>query len=314
MARFKLLYKGLPYFAIVAVNLIWGATPVIAKLGLEEFPAMTLAFLRFFLASLLLLPFVLTAKKGMRINRVDWPIIVGIGLALVTFHIFFFFEGLKRTEAIDASVLSLVVPIFSVLAGWWFLREKIYVINLFGVLMGILGALTIIGVPLLFLGDLTAQRLIGNVLVVLSGLMFVIGAVLSRKALKLYSPLTVIFYAFIIGAISFFPLMVIDYFRDPNWVYRVTLVGLSAVVFLTFLSSISAYFLYEWGIKRIGIIRADLIQYIQPAIAASLAVPLLGERISYSFVVGTCLIVLGVYWGTLGKLDHGHHGLRHHRG
>lgn len=309
----KILKAPLPYIALLIVNLIWGATPVIAKVTLQEIPFVTLAFLRFFIAFLLLLPFVLTSKQKFKLQTKDFPKFVALALLLVTFHIFFFFAGIQKTSAINASVLSLTVPIISVLAGWWFLHEKIYWVNLVGILVGLMGALVIIGIPLLFLGSLTSEVLIGNILIILSGLSFVAGAVLSSKMLKDYSPLAMVAIIFFIGSLTFLPLSILEFQKDPVWIYRVSVIGMMGVIYMVLLSSISAYFLYSWALERVGIIRADLVQYIQPAVAASLAIPILGERISFSFIIGTCLIVLGVYWGTLGRAHHHHHHLRHQR-
>lgn len=312
MKSIILLYP-LPYLALLTANIIWGGTPVIAKLALQEFPIGTLAFLRFFLAFLLLLPFILTVKQKDKIQTGDWPKFVGLGLLIVTFHIFFFFTGVKKTTAIDASVLALIVPIISVVVGWWFLREKIYWINLIGIILGMIGAVINVGLPLIFVGSLTSEALIGNILIVLSSLCFVGGAILSRMMLKTYSALTLTWTSFLIGSLTFLPLAVVELANDPTWFTRVSLIGSFGLVYVTLLSSICAYFLFNWSLVKIGVVRADLIQYIQPAVSASLAIPILNERISYSFVVGTCLIVLGVYWGTLGKSEHHHHHLHHQR-
>ena len=75
-----------------------------------------------FFALILLLPFLLTEKR--KIAKSDLPVLIGIGLLMVTLNIGFFYEGLKRTNVITASVLTLVVPILSVIGGWWFLKEK----------------------------------------------------------------------------------------------------------------------------------------------------------------------------------------------
>jgi len=58
----QILSKPLPYIALIIAHLIWGANFVVAKVTLEEFPPMSLAFLRFSIASLLLIPFLLTVK------------------------------------------------------------------------------------------------------------------------------------------------------------------------------------------------------------------------------------------------------------
>lgn len=308
-----ILIASMPILALLISHIVWGATPVIAKISLNEFPMMTLAFLRFFLAFLLLLPFLWISKKEVKLKTEDLPKILGIGLLMVTFHIFFFFSALQKTTAINASVLSLTVPIFSVIVGWTLLREKVYVINIVGIILGAIGAIIVIGLPLIFLGNLTSSVLIGNILMILSSLSFVGGAILSKFMLKRYSPLLIVASSFLIGAISFLPLALIEQFKNPAWYHQLTIIGIFGLMYLTLLSSICAYFLFEWGVEKVGVIRADLIQYIQPSIAASLAVPILHERISYSFIVGTCLIVLGVYWGTLGKSEHHHHHFKHHR-
>lgn len=306
--------RALPYLGVGIAYIIWGATPVVAKFSLVEFPVGVLAFLRFFLAFLLLLPFLMTEKPRIKYRHQDWPILVLTGVCIVTFHIWLFFEGVKLTRAIDASVLSLLVPIMSVLGAWWWLREKVYVVNMIGVLTGLLGALAIVGVPLLAVDALDMRVLIGNSMIVASNVFFVIGAVVSKRLLNHYSPLALVGAIFLVGAITFLPLAILEFLNNPGWVQQITFMGIFGLIFLTLLSSISAFFLFEWSVKKIGVIKSDLFGYFQPAVAATLAVPFLGERISYSFIVGTCLIVLGVYWGTLGHTDHHHHHIRSSKG
>ncbi len=307
----------LPYLALIAANIIWGLNFVVAKITLGEFPVMSLAFLRFAFAGLLLAPFLFSeqsnASKKEQIKIADIPRFVVAGLFLVSFHISLFYLGLSRTEAINASVLSMIVPIISVIAGWIILKEKVYWINLVGSLTGLFGALVVIGVPLLLFGTVTTSTLLGNFLIVLSSISFVIGALLCRQLLRKYSALSVTASLFLIAVVSFLIPAAKDYLDNPNWVMHVSVLGLLGFCFIVLLSTVSAFFMYEWGVKKVGLIQADLVQYIQPAIAATLAVPLLGERISFSFIIGTCLVILGVYWGTLGKPDHHHHLLRHHR-
>ena len=79
-----------PYLAIILAHFIWGANFVVAKLTLQEIPPMSLSFLRFVLAILLLTPFLLTAKEKIKIHKKDLPILFTIGLLMVTFNIAFF--------------------------------------------------------------------------------------------------------------------------------------------------------------------------------------------------------------------------------
>lgn len=310
----KLGNGSFPFVGLVIANIIWGATPVVAKFALVEFPVGVLAFLRFFLAFVLLIPFLLTERPRVKYLQKDWPILAVTGVCIVTFHILFFFEGIKLTRAIDASVLTMLVPILSVIGAWWWLKEKVYVVNIFGILTGLFGALAVVGIPLLAVDALDIKVLIGNVLIVASNIFFVIGAIISKRLLGHYSPLSMVGAIFFIGALTFLPMAIQETIFYPGWVNQVSIVGVFGLAFITLLSSISAFFLFEWSIRKLGVIKSDLFSYFQPAVAATLAVPLLGERISYSFIVGACLIVLGVYWGTLGRSDHRHHHIRSAKG
>lgn len=309
----KVLKYPLAYSALLFAHLIWGSNFVIAKLALTEIPTMSLGFLRFTIAFILILPFLWPIRNKLKIKSEHLLSFVAIGLSITTFHIFLFYEGLKRTSSIDASVLALTVPIISVIASWFILREKIFLINLVGVVFGFIGALIVLGLPLLLIGNLTSEVLLGNSLIIISSVFFVFGAVISKKMLEIYSPLLITASAFLIGSVTFLLPAVNEYFVNPNWIFQVTFIGWLGLLFIIMLSTISAYFLFEWGVKKVGVVQADLVQYIQPAIAATLAVPILNERISFSFIIGTCLIVLGVYLGTLGRSEHHYHHLKHHR-
>lgn len=297
----QIIKRPLPYLALLLAHSIWGANFVVAKFTLEEFPPMSLAFLRFGLACLFLAPFVWVQIKKIKVDKKDLPKLATAALFMITLNIAFFFEGIERTSAISASALSLVIPSFSVLLGWVYLKEKVSLVNLGGVLLGLVGALIIIGLPQIISGSFSTQTVIGNILIIISSIFFVIGAVFAHKMLKKYSTLTVTAIAFLLGAISFFAPAVREYLQDPMWTKSVTFVGVFGVIYMTLLSSISAYFLFEWGLSKLGVVVADLFQYIEPFIAAALAISLLGEKLSTSFIVGTALILTGMFLGTFGK-------------
>ena len=242
----QILKKPIPYLALILAHLIWGINFIVAKITLQEFPPMSLAFLRFALASLLLAPFFLTQTKKVKIDKADLPKLITIGLFVITLNITFFFEGIKRTNVVDASVLTLIIPMLSVLSGWWFLKEKVYLINLLGIAAGLVGALVIVGLPQVFTGTISTQTLTGNLFIVLAATSWVIGATISKKVLKKYPSLIVTAIAFLVGTISMFIPAGIEYIQNPAWVNQVTVLGILGLTFMTLLSSISAYFLFEW--------------------------------------------------------------------
>lgn len=308
----KILTTPWPYIALLLAHLIWGANFVVAKVTLQEFPLYSLAFLRFALASLFLAPFFVIETKKIKVDKADLPKLILTGIFIITFNIAFFFAGIQKTSVSTAATLTLIIPIISVLIGWLFLKEKVFVINLIGLLSGLVGALIIVGLPQILLGIYDPQVLVGNVLIIIASISWVAGATLSKELLKKYSSLFITAFAFLVGTITFLPGAVKEYLANPIWVSQISSLGLLGLIYMTLLSSISAYFLFEWGLARTSLIFADLLQYIEPIIASILAVLVLNEHLSFPFIIGAALIILGVYWGTFAKERH-HKSLRIHR-
>lgn len=305
----QILTKPWPYIALILAHLIWGGNFVVAKVTLQEFPPMSLAFLRFSFACLFLAPFFISQSKKIKIDKKDLPSLVAVGVFIITLNIAFFFEGIKRTTAIDASVLTLIIPILSVLLGWGYFKEKIYLINLLGIFLSLAGALVIIGLPQLLTGSITTQMLLGNILIMLASISWVIGAAFSKQMLKKYPSLTVTAIAFMVGAVVMFIPAALEYFENPSWPSQITVLGLFGLTYMILLSSISAYFLFEWGLSKTSIIAADLFQYIEPFVASFLAVIILAEKVTVPLIIGAVLIAVGVFLGTFAKEAH----YRHHK-
>ncbi len=294
-----------PYIALLAAHTIWGGNYVAAKLTLQEIPTMTTGFIRFSLAFLLILPFLLTEKNKTPIALADLPRLVLIGLLMVVLNIALFFEGVSRIPVTNASAITMSGPALSVLFGWLFLKEKIYLFNLFGLIMGLVGALVIIGIPLLLVGlGADSQVLLGNLMIVGSSILWVSGILLAKEMMPKYGILTITTLSFFIGSVCFFIPAVYQYLNDSSWTQHVTALGIMGMAYMVVLSSVSAFFLLDWGLSKLPLGRASIFQYIEPLIATTLGVTLLNERISYSFIVGAIMIGLGVYWGTLGKEKH----------
>lgn len=303
----KILTSPLPYIALILSHLIWGGNFVVAKITLQEFPPSTLAFLRFTIACLLIAPFFYAETKKVKIDHKDFPKLIAIGILIITLNITFFFQGIVRTTAINASILTLIIPMLSVFLGWLILKEKVYLVNLGGIALGFIGAFIIIGLPQILSGKLNSNILLGNILILLAAISWVIGAVISRQMLAKYPSLVVTGIAFLVGTITFIFPAINEYVQNPGWVSNITILGGLGLAYMTFLSSVSAYFLFEWGLSRTNVITADLFQYIEPFVASFLAVLILSEKLSIQLVVGIILISIGVYFGTLAKEKHHKH-------
>lgn len=277
--------------ALISASIIWGITGPVMKLTLQSVPIFSLAFIRFFFASLILFPFV---YKKLSINIKDLPILIlcaGLG---VTFNIAFFFWGLTLTSALNSGIIIATAPLFILLGAAIFLKEKITRRLMIGLIIGITGIGIIISRDV-FQNGISLSPL-GDFIILLSLLAFVFYDILSKKLFKKYSPLTITFYSFLIGAISFFPASYYEFVNNPAWMTGLKSNALFGIIFGIFFSSFAAYSLWQWGLSKIDAGQAGFFYYLDPVASTIGAVILLSEKITQPFVLGAMLIFLGLFF------------------
>jgi drug/metabolite transporter (DMT)-like permease len=275
--------------ALIIANIIWGAAAPIFKLALTNITPFTLAFIRFGGAALLLFPFV---TNNWKIAKKDWINLIMLSFCGITINITFFFLGLENTPSVNAPVIASAGPIFLYLLSIVFLHEKPHRRVISGMVISLLGVMIVIGQPILQ-GEFDGQ-ILGNIYLVLATFGAVGHAIFSKKILDKYNSMVVTFWSFIIGAISFIPLFYYEMINSDPF-SKIGLSGWFGVYFGIFLSSALAYILYEWGIKRTDVQEVGLFTYIDPVIAAIIAIPLLGESITPVLILGAIFIFSGIY-------------------
>lgn len=274
--------------ALISANIIWGAASPIFKLALQNIPPFTLAFLRFFGAALLLFPF---AVNDLWIKRQDWGKFVLLSLFGITINITFFFQGLKFAPSINAPIISSSGPVFIYLFSIFILHEKNHPKVLLGTLISLLGVVVIVGEPLL---NGLKGEILGNIFFVAATLGAVVHAIICKEISSRYSASSITFWSFLIGSLTFLPFFLyemVDLHPFATLDYR----GIVGLGFGIFLSSALAYSLFDWGIKKIDVQEVGLFYYIDPIIAAMIAIPLLGEVITSLFLLGSLLVFSGIF-------------------
>lgn len=305
---FTLPPKQLAVLALITANIIWGAASPIFKWSLVNVPIFVMAYLRFFGALLLLIPFVW--KTDLKIHRHDWLPIIGIAFFGITVNITFFFLGLKNAPSVNAPIIASSGPIFLIFFSCVFLKEKLKTKTLIGTLISLFGVIVIVSRSL-FEQGFAWSTTIGNLFFVLATLGAVAHTIFSKEMLHKYSPFAITFWSFVIGALTFFPLFFIQ-MQSSSWQNIFVGKGLVGLLFGIILSSTLAYFLYEWGVEKIHASEVGVFTYIDPVIAAVIAIPLLGEVITPLFILGSCLVFVGIFISE-GRIHyHPFHKLRLH--
>lgn len=285
----KISKSKLAILALIIANLIWGAAPPIFKWSLQDIQPFTLAFLRFFLAALIILPFI---YKKLKIQKEDRLILIFTSVIGLTFHIAYFFIGLTLSSSINAPIISSAAPIFIIIGSTIFLNEKPKRKIIQGTFISLIGILFIVLRPVFEHG--LDSSLVGNMLYVVAMGLSVFYTLMLKEIAPKYNPLTLTFWIFLIGSISFLPLV----FLEANQTSQLIVLNIKSIMGIIFgavFSSSIAYTLLTFAIKYISAGEVAVFSYIDPIIAIAIARPLLGETITGTFIIGSILVFLGIF-------------------
>ncbi|MDP3987708.1 MAG: DMT family transporter [Candidatus Levybacteria bacterium] len=275
--------------ALILANFIWGAASPIFKWSLTNIHPFTLAFLRFFIPTLILFPFAATQLK---VKREHWLNLFLLAIFGITLNISFYFMGLEKTDAINAPMIATSGPIFLLICCLLFLKEKINRKIVSGTLIGFLGVLLIILQPFLEKGH--DGSIVGNLFLVIATIAGVLHIVHAKKIMPYYSATTVTFWAFLIGSLTFLPMLVFESQR-VGFLPNLSLPGIVGIVFGAIFSSLIGYFVYHWSIKTLFAQEVGIFAYIDPIIAVIIAIPLLGEIPTPIYVLGSIFVFAGIF-------------------
>ncbi len=283
---------------LLLVSLMWGAASPVVKHTLQWFNPWLFLTYRFAISTLIALPYLtLTHAKFPKKVPDQWLILV-TGVISAPLSLFLFFEALDKTTALSGSLITAAGPLFLILGGVLFFRDRITKNEKIGIGIALIGTiLTVIGPFILNGHSDTLGKLEGNSLMLLAVITDIIAALMSKEAMKKgVNPTLVAQTQFVLGFVIFLPIL---FLRQPPEVVWATLVAAplpahAGVLYMAILSGTVAYTMRNIAVKTIEVSESALYQYLQPIWAAILAVIWLRETITPSYYIGGIVITLGV--------------------
>lgn len=275
--------------ALIIANIIWGAASPIFKWSLENVGTFTLAFLRFFIAAYIFLPF---TYKNLFIKREHISKLIIASIFGITLNISFFFIALSLTASINVPIIGSTGPVILLIASSIFLHEKLKPKVVNGLLLSLIGILVIIVIPVYKTGIDTS--VMGNLLLIAATISSVIHTIMMKKIVGFYDARTITFWSFLISSITFLPLMLYET-ASIGFLPGLEMKGLIGILFGTLLSSAAAYGLFQYAVKNMKASETGIFTYIDPFPAILIAIPLLGERLTAEYIFGAILVFLGIY-------------------
>ncbi len=286
--------------ALLAV-MFWGISYVWTSVVYKYYQPITTMFIRLsFSAVLLMLALKLFMKKE-KIQKSDY-----LKFALLGFFspfLYFLGEsfGLKFVTPTLTSVIIGSIPVFTPIAGFVFLRERLSVFNISGFLISFVGIVLMV-VDKNFSFNASPYGLLclfGAVVVA------IISSVLLKKMTSRYSSLLILTYQNIVGALCFLPLFLIFDFNSFMSV-RPNTELISSLALLIVFSSCLAFLFYTISVKEIGVSKTSVFTNLIPIFTALFSFLIIGEDIDALKMTGIIVVIAGVFMAQAGKKWWGH--------
>lgn len=279
----------LSILALIIANVIWGASFPVYKWALSDIPSLTFVFLRFYIAALILLPFV---YKDLKVKREDWWDLFLLSFVGITVSISLLILGLKLSSSINAPIIMSAGPVILIIGSFFYLKEKLKKKVVAGTTISLLGVLVIVLMPVFKEG--LDGGILGNLLLVGAAITSVVHALLLKKIMPKYKPLTIAFWQFLIGSIPLLPFFFIE-LNQTHWTANINMKIIIGIFFGAVLATAVAHSIYAYGIKFIKASEVGVFTYVDPVATIIVAMPLLNEKITPLYIFGAFFVFLGIF-------------------
>jgi drug/metabolite transporter (DMT)-like permease len=278
----------LDYFFPLLSALLWGINTLVSKLAAGVIAPAEIAFIRWLLAALLLLPFALRPLLRHRVLVArNWHRLAVLGALGGVVYQSLAYTAASYTSAINMGVLQALVPLLTILLSAMVFRSVPSATTVGGAMVSLLGVLIVISGG--HLAPLLAHGLNRGDAMMLAGCcsMAIYNTLLKRWEFDL--PLLVCMWVQAVAA----SVMLLPFYLLTDK-HALTPVSGGLILYAALGASIAAPLSWMAGSRRLGPARVSLFFNLVPLVTAVLAVLLLSEPFSRALLLGGALTLAGV--------------------
>ncbi len=279
------------YALVTVAAFLWAASIVISRGVHEEIPPIGLAFWRWILVALVLLPLVWRdLRRKWAIIAAHRNLIILLGVLQVGSSTVLFVAG-NFTTAVNAALISAAQPALTIIPAWFLTRDRAAAsqcLGIFAALLGIVVMVTQADLQILLSFELN----VGDILTLAAVLGWTFYATLLHRLPDDLGHTTLLFLICLTGGLSLVPF----YSYETIALRTVPFTGtaIAAILFLAvFVSAVSVLF-WNLAIRSVGPNRATIFLNLIPVFGVVLAIIFLGEHLFAYHVIGVAFVVLGI--------------------
>ena len=272
--------RGLAIFGAMCV--IWGIPYLLIRIAVRDLSPATLVLARTSIAALLLLPIAAFRHELRPIVRHWSAVLAFAGVEIAVPWVLLGAAEQEISSSLTALLIAAVPLIGAVIARTTGERERLGLQSLLGLLVGLVGVATIVGLNLEGAGALPILE------VGLVAVCYAVGPAILQRRLAELPALGVIAASLAVTAVVYLPIAAFSFPQEmPSAKVIWSVLGLAVVC------TAIAFLLFFALIAEIGSVRATVITYVNPAVAALLGVAILGEHFTTGMAIGFVLVLLG---------------------
>ncbi len=289
---------GSPYLFMSLAMLCWSGNWLLGRAMHTSIGPVTLNFLRWGGAALVLLPF---TGRGLWAARAEivarWRILLVLGVLGSALYQGLVYMALNHTTAINAALFNTTGPMVMVALSWLLTRERISRGQGVGIALSLVGVLIIVT-----RGDLALLLNIhfnpGDLLALASVPVWALYTVLLQRRPMGMSPLVFLTCLSLVGTLALCPFFVWEYQVRGAPVWGVNTV--ITLVYVALFASVIAYILWNNAVPRVGANKAGPFLHLHPVFTTVLAMLFLGEVLHGYHMAGMALIAVGIWLNSTG--------------
>ncbi len=279
-------WLGAIYLALAAS--IWGGMFVVVKVVVTVIPPIELVWLRYVVASIVLILWGMSKRQSWRIDKRDIPFIICIGAIGNALSIVAQEYGTLFSSAQTGAVVTSATPAFMLIFAWILLKERLTWLKIISIGLATTGVWLIVGIDHI---DVTRQ--FGGILFLIAALTWALMSILIKLVPKRYPILLVTTYGILVAVALLTPWVIAD-FQQVAWGRLQEPVIGGGVVYLGAFSTAFAYILWNKGLQLMDAASSGLFFFFQPLVGTFLGWLILDEAITTWFWVGAILIFSSV--------------------
>lgn len=285
-----------PYLLLVLTTLFWSGNMVVGRAIRDDVPPMSLAFWRWTIAFLLVLPLALPhLKTQWPLLRHGWKAVLILGVIGVGGYNTLAYIALQYTAATNAVLLNSFIPVATIALSWMFLHKHLHRIEWLGVLISLVGVVTIVcrGDPAMLAG---LSLNIGDVWMLVAVLTWAVYTIGLQWRPAGVHPMLMLAAMTAVGLIVLAPAYLWEIMQGR--LIHLHSASLAGIVYTGALPGFLGYVFYNRAVGEVGASKASLFIHLMPVFGTLLSAIFLNEIPQLYHYVGIGLIFTGIYLTT----------------